>query len=180
MRVSLLAVPIAVAFAGLTACSPSDDAEASAHTYQMGEHVPVGHLNYAVFDLKWMPQIGNGMDARIPQNRFYQVRMTVLNSGGASASIPSLALVDDAGTVYPEIEKGDGIQDFLGALQQIAPAESVQGYLVFDVPTKHYKLRLSDEEGKKFAMVDLPLSFDTETPAVVTPLDSIRDDATKK
>jgi hypothetical protein len=180
MRVLSVAVPIVLVFTGLTACSPKDDAESTAHTYQMGERVPLGHLIYAVFDLQWKPQIGTGVDARIPQNRFYEIRISVVNSGGAPCSIPNVSLVDDSGASYPEIEKGDGIQDFLGALHQVAPAESVQGYLVFDVQPKHYKLKLSDDEVKQFAMVDLPLSFEPETPDVTTPLDSIRSDATKK
>jgi hypothetical protein len=180
MRVSLLALPVALAVAGLSACSPSEEAEPKPSTYQMGERVPLGHLIYTVFDRQWLPQVGNGVDARVPQNRFYQIRISVLNSGGVSSLIPTMALVDDAGTAHAEIENGDGFPDFLGTLSQVAPAETAQGNLVFDVQPKHYKLKLSDEDGKKFAVVDIPLSFDTDTTDVTPQLDSVRGDTTKQ
>jgi len=174
MRASLLALPLTLTIIGLSGCS-SDDAVPAPHTYQMGERVPMGHLIYAVFDRAWLPQIGRGVDARVPQNRFYSIRISVVNSGGASALLPAMSLMDDAGTLYPEIENGDGVQDFLGALHQLAPAESVQGYVVFDVPPKHYKLKLADEEAKRFDLVDIPLSFDTEVPDITTPLEGVQD-----
>lgn len=180
MRISLSAVTVALALAGLSACSPSEEAEPRPSTYQMGERVPLGHLIYTVFDRQWLPQVGDGVDARVPQNRFYQVRVSVLNSGGGNLIIPGIALVDDAGVAHAEIENGDGFPDFLGAVSQVAPAETAQGNLVFDVQPKHYKLKLSDEEGKRFAVVDIPLSFDTDTTDVAPQLDSIRGDATKK
>src|SRR5580698_2656501 len=114
MRVSLLAAPVALTILSLSACNLSEDSEPTPHTYQMGERVPLGHMFYTVFDRQWTPQIGRGVDARIPQNRFYQVRVSVLNSGGDASLIPTIVLVDDAGKSYPEIENGDGIQDFLG------------------------------------------------------------------
>jgi hypothetical protein len=180
MRVSLLAIPVALTLAGLSSCTPSEEAESKPSNYQMGERIPLGHLIYTVFDRQWLPQVGDGVDARVPQNRFYQVRISVLNSGGASSLIPTIALVDDAGTAHAEIENGDGFQEFLGTLSQVAPAETAQGYLVFDVQPKHYKLKLSDEDGKRFALVDIPLSFDTDTTDVAPQLDSVRGDTTKK
>jgi hypothetical protein len=179
MRTFFLAVPVALAILA-SGCSPREDSEPTPHTYQLGERVPLGHLIYTVFDRQWTPQIGEGVDARIPQNRFYEVRFSVLNSGGAASIIPAIELVDDAGTTYSEIQNGDGITDFVGPLREVTPAESAQGILVYDVQPKHYKLKLSDEDGRKFAVVDLPLSFDMEAPDVTTPLDNVRNDATKK
>jgi hypothetical protein len=171
MRAPFVTLPLALTVLGLIACSPKEE-EPALRTYQMGERVLMGHLIYTAFERQWMPQIGTGLDARIPQNRFYLLRISVLNSGGADAIVPTISLVDDSGASFPEIENGDGVPDFIGSLRQVAPAATVQGNLVFDVLPKHYKLKVSDEDGKQAALVDLPLSFEPDAPDVTTPLDT--------
>jgi len=171
MRAHFLTLPLALTVFGLAACSPKEE-EPTMRTYLMGERVLMGHLIYTVFERQWMPQIGSGLDARIPQNRFYLLRISVLNSGGADAIVPTMSLVDDAGATFPEIENGEGVPDFIGSLRQVAPAETAQGNLVFDVPPKHYKLKVSDEDGRQAALVDLPLTFDPDAPDVTTPLNT--------
>jgi hypothetical protein len=171
MRAPFLTLLLAVTLLGLPACSPKEE-EPALRTYLMGERVLMGHLIYTVFERQWMPQIGSGLDARVPQNRFYLLRVSVLNSGGADAIVPTISLVDDAGATFPEIENGDGVPDFIGSLRQVAPAETAQGNLVFDVPPKHYKLKVSDEDGKQAALVDLPLTFEPDAPDVTTPLNT--------
>jgi len=170
MRAPFLTLPLLLTALGLISCSPKED-EPQLRTYQMGERVPLGHLIYTVFERQWMTQIGSGVDARIPQNRFYLLRISVLNSGGSDSIVPSLSLVDDSGNVFSETDDGNGVPDFVGALRQVGPAETVQGNLLFDVLPGHYKLKVSDEEGKQLALVDLPLTFDADTPDVTTPLD---------
>ena len=101
MRAHFLTLPIALTVFGLAACSPKEE-EPAMRTYLMGERVLMGHLIYTVFERQWMPQIGSGLDARIPQNRFYLLRISVLNSGGADAIVPTMSLVDDAGATFPK------------------------------------------------------------------------------
>lgn len=180
MRFSYLSLLLALAVFSQTCCSPREDEALPARVYQMGERVPVGHIIYTVFERQWITQFGEGVDARVPQNRFYLVRISAVNSGGASAIIPTISLVDDAGGTYAEVENGDRITDFIGALREIAPAETLQGNLAFDVPPKHYKLKLTDEDAKQTALVDIPLSFDSDTPEVTTPLTDHTGDLTKK
>jgi Domain of unknown function (DUF4352) len=179
MRISYLTLPFTLAVLSQTTCSLRE-AEAPAHIYQMGERVLLGHLIYTVLERQWMTQIGEGVDARVPQNRFYLIRISATNSGGSRAIVPTISLADDAGGVFSEIDNGDGIMDFIGALREIAPAETVQGNLAFDVQPKHYKLKLSDEDGKQTALVEIPLSFDPETPEVTSPLTDHSNDPTKK
>jgi hypothetical protein len=180
MRAHFLTLPLALTLLGLPACSPKEE-EPAMRSYQMGERVLMGHLIYTVFERQWMPQIGSGLDARIPQNRFYLLRLSVLNSGGAAAIVPTMSLVDDAGATFPEIENGDGVPDFIGSLRQVAPSETAQGNLIFDVVPKHYKLKVSDEDGRQAALVDLPLTFDPDAPDVTTPLNTDHTiDPTKK
>ena len=180
MRASLLTFPLALAMlVGLTACSPKEE-EVASHIYQMGEHVALGPLIYTVFERQWMTQIGTGIDARIPQNRFYLVRISAVNNGSAAAIIPTISLVDDTGTAFSELQSGDGVPDFIGSLRQVAPGGTVQGNLVFDVQQKHYKLKLSDEDGKVTALVDIPLSFDSDNPDVTPVIPDRSGDPTKK
>jgi len=45
----------------------------------------------------------------------------------------------------------------------------MQGNLVFDVAPRHYKLRVTDEEGQHTALIDLPLEFNAEAPDLAPP-----------
>jgi hypothetical protein len=39
-----------------------------------------------------------------------------------------------------------------GFLRRVKPAETLQGNVVFDVPPKHYRLRVGDENSQKHAI----------------------------
>jgi Domain of unknown function (DUF4352) len=160
----------AALFVFLLSCSSEDKIEAP-HTYQLGERAAVGHLNYTAFERQWHTEFGSGPDARLPQNRFYLLRISVTNNGGGDVTIPKTELVDDSGVSYPESDDGEGVQDWIGNTRQVGPSATTQGYLLFDVPQKHYKLKLLGEEEKQVAMVDIPLTFDSDVPDVTTPLD---------
>ena len=141
---------------GLISCASKP---ASLRTYQLGEKVAVGHLIYSAFDTQWLTEIGEGMDARVPQQRFFLVRMAVTNSGGQPVAAPNLSVVDDKGTSYEELSDGQGVSQWIGFLRQLDASDTAQGNLVFDVPPRHYKLRVSDEGGQNTALIDLPLDF---------------------
>jgi hypothetical protein len=49
------------------------------------------------------------------------------------------------------------------------PNDSTQGNVVFDVPPRHYKLKVTDETGDHIAYIDIPLSFGADTPEVPIP-----------
>jgi hypothetical protein len=168
MRSSHL-IPVALA-ACLLSCSSEEKTEAP-HTYQLGERVPAGHMIYTVFERQWHTEFGSGPDARLPQNRFYLLRISVVNSGSSGAIIPKTELVDDSGVSYPESADGEGVQDWIGNTRQVSPSDTAQGYILFDVPPKHYKLKVLGEEEKQLALVDIPLTFDSDVPDVTTPLD---------
>jgi Domain of unknown function (DUF4352) len=156
--------------ASLLSCSSGERTEAP-HTYQLGERATAGHLIYTVFERQWHTEFGSGPDARLPQNRFYLLRISVVNSGSGDAIIPKTELVDDSGASYPESTDGEGVQDWIGNTRQVAPSDTAQGYLLFDVAPKHYKLKLLGDEEKQVALVDIPLTFDSDVPDVTTPLD---------
>ena len=168
MRASHIAT--AILAAGLLSCSSGEQTEPT-RTYQVGERATVGHLIYTVFERQWENQIGQGVAARIPQNKFYLLRISVVNSGSSEVFVPNTQLTDDAGNDYSEAADGEGVQDWIGNTRQVRPSGTLQGYLLFDVPPKHYRLRVFSEDEKQAAFIDIPLSFDTDVPDVTTPLD---------
>ena len=135
----------------------------------MGERVTAGPLVYNVFDDQWKTQFGQGADARIPKDRFFLVHLSVVNGGAADVMVPTMNLVDDSGQAYGELSDGDGVPEWIGYLRRVQPAGTLQGNVVFDVPPKHYHLRLSEESGNATREVDLPLNFTPDKPDVPAP-----------
>ena len=67
------------------------------------------------------------------------------------------------------MSNGDQVPSWIGFLRHIKPAETLQGNAVFDVPPKHYRLRVSDENDQKSEQIDIPLSFGVENPSLPPP-----------
>lgn len=111
----------------------------------MGEKVQAGPLIYTVVDTQWRSQLGEPENPRVPTNRFLLVKLSVTNSGGLSEAIPALVLEDIAGQTHPELTEAPGLERWFGALRRITPAQTQDGYVVFDVPTGAYKLQLTDD-----------------------------------
>ena len=137
--------------------------------YVMGEKVQLGHLSYTVFETQWLTHIGDPGTGRIPQNRFFLIRMSATNGGSNDAPVPNPTITDDKGKVYEEIPNGEGVPLWAGYLRIAKPTETVQGNFVFDAPAGHYKLKLADETSTKFALIDIPLTYGAETPEIVVP-----------
>ncbi|MBZ5725546.1 MAG: DUF4352 domain-containing protein [Acidobacteriia bacterium] len=151
-----------------SSCSRQEPAE-RVITYELGQKVEVGHVIYTVFEAKWENQLGQGPTARLPQYRYFLVRISVVNSGAAEQIMPNLTIEDDNGNSYSEVSNGDGVAQWIGFLRSVKPAEAAQGYLLFDAPPKHYKLRVVDESGERTALVDIPLKFDSDAPVLSVP-----------
>lgn len=160
----LLAV---AALAFLNSCGGSKDTEVK--VYDLGSRVETGHLIYTVFETQWLPQIGAGDTARVPKNRFFLVRLSAVNSGSEDLMVPNLTLEDDQGHSLEELSDGDQVPQWLGYIRKVRPADSISGNIVFDAEPRHYRLRLTDENGEKPAIVDLPLNFNADTPQVSVP-----------
>src|SRR5215469_11942425 len=116
MRASYVVTVILAA--GLLSCTSGEKIEPP-HTYQLGDRVPVGHLIYTVLEKQWQNQLGAGTDARIPLNKFYLLKLTVVNSGGGEVIIPNTQLADDASADYPEAADGEGVKDWIGNTRQV-------------------------------------------------------------
>jgi hypothetical protein len=153
---------------GLSAIACRDTAkEPLVGTFNMGERAQVGPLIYTVFDTKWAISLGEQPAPRIPANRFLILNLSIVNGGSQASNIPTFSLVDDAGQVYQELDNGEGVANWIGVVRRVRPADSVQGTIVFDVPQKQFKLRVSDEE-EHYALVNIPLTLG-EAPVDVNP-----------
>jgi hypothetical protein len=83
----------------------------------------------------------------------------VTNSSSDDQSIPTMTLVDDAGHSYTELSDGAGVTNWLGVVRKVRAAQTEQGVVAFDAPTKHYRLRLNDALDESEISVDVPLNF---------------------
>jgi hypothetical protein len=128
--------------------------------FHLGDKVQAGPLIYTVLDNKWRAQIGEGAESRVPERRFLIVHLTVTNSGAENLNIPLLTLVDQAGQTFSEGLDGRGVPDWMGMIRKLKPADTLDGFILFDADPKSYKLRLDDGTGSSLAMVELPLQFE--------------------
>jgi len=156
-------IPILAAVSAALLLNACSSRPSSVRTYSLGEKAVAGHIIYTVYETQWLPQFGVGPAARVPQHRFFLVRMAAVNSSSADLIVPNLTIEDDNGNSYPELRDGDGVPDWVGYLRQVKPAESARGNLLFDAPPAHYKLRITDENEENSAYFDIPLSFGTES-----------------
>jgi hypothetical protein len=147
----------------LSSCGDSGEKPSTVRTFNMGEKVELGHISYQVFETQWLTHIGQGTDARIPQHRFFLIRLSAFNSYGSDIIVPNFSIEDDSGASYPELSSGEGVPQYIGYLRNAKHMDSVQGNALFDAPPRHYKMKLTDESGEKVAYVDIPLSFTAES-----------------
>ena len=131
----------------------------------MGEAAEIGKLTYTVVESAWRTQLGEGLQARTPQNRFLVLTLSITNRGSSDTSIPLLNLESSTGKRYQELSEGAGITDWLGIIRKVGPGQTIQGRVAFDVPLSVFKLELpeSSESGyDKFTLVEIPLRIDSD------------------
>jgi hypothetical protein len=161
-----LALAVSFALLALWGCSRKPQ---KAQTYPLGERVQVGRLAYTVYETQWLTRLGEGLKARIPQHRFFLVRLSALNHANRDLMVPALTLEDDRGNTYAEVTNGEGVPQWIGFLRQVKPGKTLQGNIAFDAPPGHYKLRLADEDEELAAYIDIPLSFGADAPELPGP-----------
>ncbi len=146
----------------LTGCGGPKQQRQSA--YAMGEKMRVGNLIYTVLEAQWRPALGESVTQRIPQNRFLLLRLTITNSGGQEVNVPLLNLVDAQGNEIPEQQSGEGVNNWLGLFRTVTPAQTADGWIVFDVAPSNYALRVTDAAGpenEQTLLINIPLSMDS-------------------
>jgi Domain of unknown function (DUF4352) len=162
---SRTALGICVVMLSATACR--DDAKTMAiGTFEMGERAQVGQIIYTVFDSQWAISLGDQAAPRVPSSRFLILSLSAINSSSKGVNIPTFTLIDDSGQTYQELDNGEGVHNWLGFVRHFQPAESAQGSILFDVPQKRFKLRVSDEEDQ-YAFINIPLTLGENSPDVL-------------
>jgi hypothetical protein len=163
---------LTIALAGglsLTGCKSQPSAQVN---FQMGERAIASPVVYNVVQTTWRTQLGSVFNVRVPDHRYLLITLSATNGGGHQVAVPFFTLEGPNREEYKELENGDGIENWFGLLREIAPGETRQGNIVFDVPLASYRLRLTDggEPGtEKFIWVEIPLRMDTDS-TVATPL----------
>ena len=156
-------IPLAAAVLLLAGCQKSGSNQTS---FQQGEAITAGPLRYNVIQTSWRTELGDVLTRRSPQNRFLLVSISATNEGHSVLPLPFFALEGEAQKEFPEAQDGAGVNRWFGLLRELQPGETRQGVLLFDVPLKSYRLRLTDggEPGsEKYVWVDIPLNLDTDT-----------------
>jgi hypothetical protein len=160
---SCLRAALGVLLLLICSCS-SRSAPTRKSTYRMGERAQVGRLIYIVLDTEWLDRLGDPPNARLPEQRFLTVRVSVTNSGTTLSAVPLLSVSDmSGGRKFSEITDAPAVPEWLGFLRTVKPADTIYGRVVFDVPPAAYQLRISTDaepENEEFATVDLPLELD--------------------
>jgi len=151
--------PSAALILSLIAAGCSGASARKSVIYQPGDNAILDQLTYKVIGTQMLTRLGDGPNQRIPQNRFYVVRISVANAGSEEANLPALTLVDDSGKTYEELTDGSGVNQWLGVIRRVPANQTASGSVVFDAPASHYRLKLTDDTDNGDAYVDLPLSF---------------------
>jgi uncharacterized protein DUF4352 len=147
----------------LTACSHGEPRPSE---FPMGEKVKMGPLTYTVIDSSWHSQLGDALKIRPPQQRFLILTLSITNGGGTDVSIPLLSIENAEAQTFLESDNGEGVDNWMGLLRTISPAQTQEGRILFDVPLTSYRLRLTDGAGpgiEKYGWVAIPLRMDVET-----------------
>ena len=152
--------PIAVFCLSVVATGCSSVSKPSNVIYAAGDKATIGPLVYSVTDTEVAQQLGDDPNnQRTPQERFYLIRVSVTNSSSDEAPIPTMTLVDDQGHSYTELSDGTGVPNWLGIVRKVGPTQTEQGVVVFDAPSRHYRLRLNDPIDEREIAIDVPLNF---------------------
>ena len=128
-------------------------------TAQMGDKAEIGPFTYEAIETRWPMSL----EGRSAKDRFLIVHISIFNSSGEDQNIPGFEVVDDSGNIYPESADGTGVQQWLGVVRKLPASQTEEGNIVFDVPPKHYNLKVADPNDN-FMYIDIPLNLTTEEP----------------
>jgi hypothetical protein len=166
LKAVVAGVGLAVLLAGW-GCSRAKTGVAGGVTYAMGSPAYAGPLTVMALEAEWKERLETDAGSREPKHRFLLIRITATNGGGTEQALPLLNLVDTKGAMYLEEDKGEGVQNWLGLLRILKPAQTEEGFLIFDVPPAAYKLRVStggDPEQEMTALIDIPFKLEAVQP----------------
>jgi hypothetical protein len=137
---------------------------------EMGEKVTVENISYTVLGADWVEAIGEGVNARIPENRFLLLRVSATNESGSPAQMGAFKLIASNGTEFDEIANGAAVTEWLGMARELDAKDSRQGVVLFDAPKAVYELQVADAfydgESGSAALIQIPIRPEGKEPAV--------------
>jgi hypothetical protein len=158
-----LLVIVAVFCVAGGACSMKDRKASAGTDYRLGDQIVLSPLTYTVVESKWAAELGEFPTQRIPERNFLLIRISVTNSGGSPVTLPFFTLENSAGKTFREVQDGAGVENWLGMLRTVKPAETEDGWILFDAPTNSYRLAIpdpADPDGARVVKVEIPLRLD--------------------
>lgn len=163
VRTALTVAALTILVINLIGCN-KETAPSLIGTFHMGEPIQVGPITYNVLESRWKPALKDDGTGKPPKERYLLVKLTATNGSGSPGAIPSFTIVSARGESYTEVTEGvQDVPNHLGVIRRIEPAQTEEGWVVFDAPVGAYQLMISDngEPGsEKYARVDLPVSLE--------------------
>jgi hypothetical protein len=130
-------------------------------TFRMGERVQVGPLTYQVLESDWRNELGGG--GRTPKERYLFMKVSITNGSRSQVAVPGFT-IEGSGKTFTELsEDMDKVDNWLGLLRNVGPAQTEQGWIVFDAPMAAYKLTVTDggEVGsERYAHIEIPVHLE--------------------
>jgi hypothetical protein len=127
-------------------------------TFQMGQGVELGYLNYAVWDARWYENCSNVHYLNIkPEYSYLLIEITLRNDSDRQKVSPRFKLIDEDKFSYNISKKyWTGVGN-LRLMRSLNPGVTKEGYIVFDAPQNHhYKLRVSNpSQAGAYAFVEI-------------------------
>ena len=158
---TMLAIVTVLAFLSVFSCGGSRK-ESTAKPWQMGEKVPLGPFTYSVIESEWKTELAGSKGRLDPKQRFLVLKLIVANSATERKALSFLAVRNDKGEEFPEVQDVEGVPGWMGFLREIPPGGTDTGTIIFDAPLGHYRLVLNDGGApgeERISLVDLPLQM---------------------
>lgn len=154
---TLIALGVSLFCAALPSCSRGKPEILS---FPIGQKVQVGKLFYQVVDAQWAPELVGAKQP--PKNRILQLHLMVTNSGAEDVSVPTLRLLNSAGTEIGEVTEIEGNTRWMGMIRRLQPSLTEEGFVYFDVPVGAYRLEVIDNsvaDDERTAFIEIPASL---------------------
>ncbi|MFC1744836.1 DUF4352 domain-containing protein [Candidatus Riflebacteria bacterium] len=125
--------------------------------YSQNEQVNVGYTSYKIWRV-WRASSLSGLGELKPNISFLVIDITVRNNDKKERTVPPFHLIDENGAQYGVSNETTFVEESFGVLTSLNPGVSKKGWVIFDVPRKKYKLKLS---GGYWSGADAFIKLDT-------------------
>jgi len=114
-------------------------------TYSMNENAPVDYLTYTITKAESLTEVGNSVYNEKTDGKFIKIYLTILNNGKETKNMfsPRFKIQDDKGRTYDQLtDDFMYVENYIGFGEALQPGLSVNGELLFELPTDSQNLKL--------------------------------------